>query len=239
MEQVKEKRNSIETINKIGKVGGVLALIVKIAVICGMVGIVIGAACIYLFVPKNLFQMDYTGKADITVDAGTIGMTEKEVGEWDVEKIMAQLELSLNNQVLQIDSPEVDGTVMTFQGVVDTESVTRDNLIWILAAVFVDLLLYFGIVLMLGKLMKAFKVCTTPFSADIIRKLRNVAISLIPWALLEPMCMEVVRYALSPNKMQFGVSISMGMVLVVISFLIIVEIFKYGAMLQQESDETL
>ena len=92
---------------------------------------------------------------------------------------------------------------------------------------------------MLAKLMKAFKVCTTPFSEDIIRKLRNVAISLIPWALLEPMCEEVIRYALSPNKMQFGVSISMGMVLVVISFLIIVEIFKYGAMLQQESDETL
>ena len=237
MEQVKEKRNSIETINKIGKVGGVLALIVKIAVICGMVGIVIGAACIYLFVPKNLFQMDYTGKADITVDAGVLELSEEEVGEW--EKVIEQMVFSLNNQVLQMDSPELDGTVMTFQGVADTESVTRDNLIWILAAVFVDLLLYFGIVLMLAKLMKAFKVCTTPFSEDIIRKLRNVAISLIPWALLEPTCEEVIRYALSPNKMQFGVSISMGMVLVVISFLIIVEIFKYGAMLQQESDETL
>ena len=237
MEQVKEKRNSIETINKIGKVGGVLALIVKIAVICGMVGIVIGAACIYLFVPKNLFQMDYTGKADITVDAGVLELSEEEVGEW--EKVIEQMVFSLNNQVLQMDSPELDGTVMTFQGVADTESVTRDNLIWILAAVFVDLLLYFGIVLMLAKLMKAFKVCTTPFSEDIFRKLRNVAISLIPWALLEPTCEEVIRYALSPNKMQFGVSISMGMVLVVISFLIIVEIFKYGAMLQQESDETL
>ena len=237
MEQVKEKRNSIETINKIGKVGGVLAMIVKIAVICGMVGIVIGAACIYLFVPKNLFQMDYTGKADITVDVGVLELSEEEVGEW--EKVIEQMVFSLNNQVLQMDSPELDGTVMTFQGVADTESVTRDNLIWILAAVFVDLLLYFGIVLMLAKLMKAFKVCTTPFSEDIIRKLRNVAISLIPWALLEPMCEEVIRYALSPNKMQFGVSISMGMVLVVISFLIIVEIFKYGAMLQQESDETL
>ena len=125
MEQVKEKRNSIETINKIGKVGGVLALIVKIAVICGMVGIVIGAACIYLFVPKNLFQMDYTGKADITVDAGVLELSEEEVGEW--EKVIEQMVFSLNNQVLQMDSPELDGTVMTFQGVADTESVTRDN----------------------------------------------------------------------------------------------------------------
>ena len=41
------------------------------------------------------------------------------------------------------------------------------------------------------------------------------------------------------DKMQLNLGIDLGMVLVIVIIFVITYIFKYGAVLQQESDETL
>jgi hypothetical protein len=89
-------------------------------------------------------------------------------------------------------------------------------------AVFCTLVL---IALIFGqKLAKALSVCDSPFEEKVIKAMMNFGKSLIPMAVFF-----VLLYGLS------GVGTALA-VLVVILF---IQIFKYGAKLQQESDETL
>ena len=89
-----------------------------------------------------------------------------------------------------------------------------------------------------GRLCKAFRDCETPFSENVIRCLQHLAYSLIPWTILSPVAENTARNLFS-GDMNIVISLNLGMIVAVLFVFMLVAVFKYGAMLQQESDETL
>ena len=84
-------------------------------------------------------------------------------------------------------------------------------------------------------LMKQFVVCDTPFSDCIVKKMRAFAIALIP-------CMAVYHAVGAVKNNVLGNDGSTGLILSVVFVLVIfvlTMIFKYGAELQKEHDDTV
>ena len=86
-------------------------------------------------------------------------------------------------------------------------------------------------------LMKVLKSCETPFCDDVIKKMTLFANSLIPAIILNMVCGGM--WSSLGKGTEFGLTVNLGSVLLVAVLYLLVVVFKYGAQLQQESDETL
>ena len=90
-----------------------------------------------------------------------------------------------------------------------------------------------------GALCKAFRYCESPFEENVIKKMQNLAISLIPWTIISSIAESFVTNLLNVGRFEFGIGVDFNVVLVIALIFVLVYIFKYGAVLQRESDETL
>ena len=66
----------------------------------------------------------------------------------------------------------------------------------------------------------------------------SFAFSLIPWVFLSSL-VNSVSNSITTGGPHVSLSINLGMILIILVIFALTLIFKYGAVLQQESDETL
>lgn len=230
------KQEVVAKINKFGKIGEVIAQISRIFVILGAV-ILLAAGILMLAMPKDLFTLDYYVGMDMQVDLDAIGET---VTDEDIE------ELSMEAYSVAVDGEEmemVDFTVDRDNNTVAIEMASQPTNIFhpvkIVIFILVETLLMvvnFITITFIIKLCKEFKTCETPFSAGVIKRIKQVGFSLIPWCIVYPTAEAAADFMVSNN---LNISIDIGMIIMVLVVLALAYIFQYGAMLQQESDETL
>ncbi len=230
------KQEVVAKINKFGKIGEVIAQISRIFVILGAV-ILLAAGILMLARPKDLFTLDYYVGMDMQVDLDAIGET---VTDEDIE------ELSMEAYSVAVDGEEmemVDFTVDRDNNTVAIEMASQPTNIFhpvkIVIFILVETLLMvvnFITITFIIKLCKEFKTCETPFSAGVIKRIKQVGFSLIPWCIMYPTAEAAANFMVSNN---LNISIDIGMIIMVLVVLALAYIFQYGAMLQQESDETL
>ncbi|MCR4594481.1 MAG: DUF2975 domain-containing protein, partial [Clostridiales bacterium] len=89
----------------------------------------------------------------------------------------------------------------------------------------------------LDSLMKALKGCQTPFSADVIKRMTQFAYSLIPVVVFKTIS-DGLWSGLGSSS-ELSLSTDLGIVMLAAVVFLLIAVFKYGAQLQQESDETL
>ena len=93
-------------------------------------------------------------------------------------------------------------------------------------------------VAMFLKLCDAFKTCRSPFDEPVIKRMNIFAWTLIVCAVVGAFAKGAVSAALAGlGKMSFDLSLTPIFTALVVFFLCMV--FRYGAQLQQEADETL
>lgn len=230
------KQEVVAKINKFGKIGEVIAQISRIFVILGAV-ILLAAGIFMLAVPKDFIAMDYYVGMDMQVDLDAVGET---VTDEDIE------ELNMEAYSVAVDGEEmemVDFTVDRDNNTVAIEMASQPTNIFhpvkIVIFILVETLLMvvnFITITFIIKLCKEFKTCETPFSAGVIKRIKQVGFSLIPWCIMYPTAEAAANFMVSNN---LNISIDIGMIIMVLVVLALAYIFQYGAMLQQESDETL
>ncbi len=230
------KQEVVAKINKFGKIGEVIAQISRIFVILGAV-ILLAAGILMLAMPKDLFTLDYYVGMDMQVDLDAVGET---VTDEDIE------ELNMEAYSVAVDGEEmemVDFTVDRDNNTVAIEMASQPTNIFhpvkIVIFILVETLLMvvnFITITFIIKLCKEFKTCETPFSAGVIKRIKQVGFSLIPWCIMYPTAEAAANFMVSNN---LNISIDIGMIIMVLVVLALAYIFQYGAMLQQESDETL
>lgn len=234
------KNEAIEKINKIGNVGYIIGKIAKIIIIIGFVGALVGAiACTIL--PKNLLNVRVGGNATVAIDLKTLKAADK-VSESDLQGAIEEIskgELDLADKEYAFTGAHVDNRVITFDGEAKVpQLITIKSILglcimalFLLAAVYVTLIY-------ITRLCKALKVCVSPFEENVVASLTAFSYSLIPYAVIASLCPAIVDVCLGSSDSIF-VNINSGVVLVVIALICLSFIFKYGAALQKESDETL
>lgn len=224
------KEEAIKKINKIGKISGIFALISKILVGMGLFLLLVGVVVCFM-VPESFVKFGIGTEMDITVDMNSI---EQNLSDADVEMLKKDM-------VVNVEAPAevtIDNNVIRVSEADENLTLTLRDIAWLLVVVTLGLVMTMITLCFISGLCKAFRDCSTPFEPNVIKKMQNFAYSLIPWALVSTVTQSVSNSLVS-NKLDLTLSVDLGVIIVVLVVFLLVHIFKYGAVLQQESDETL
>ena len=232
------KEEAIKKINKIGKVSSVFALIGKIVIGMSM-ALLLLSAIICFFVPEELMTISIDEKVGFTLDASSFGET---ITDEDTEELKKDFEESFEAEVageeMQLEDISVTDNKLQANTVIPTYSFTIRDFAWLMLVLALNVTMIMVTLCFISALCKAFRDCESPFEENVVKKMRNLAFSLIPWAIFSSITNSVAD-SLLQNKVSVNLTVDLGVIMIVLVVFLMVHIFKYGAMLQQESDETL
>ena len=243
------KELAIKKINRMGHAGVIITTISKILVIlCSLLIIVLA---IRLFcIPKSLLSITTYSNVDVTVDPSGMEIRQTETEQNNtlesIKKLMSDGSFSIitNGTTIPLDFiPDdeqltADNTYLVFHNNSEPNTFTPHNLAWFLISVLPYLIMTWITLFFAGRLCNAFRYCESPFEKSITRKMSTFAYSLIPWVFFSTIVNTIGNFLLNGSP-QFTIQINIGMIFIILIIFALVFIFKYGAVLQQESDETL
>ena len=248
------KEQAIQKINKVGKISYIITVICKILVIAGLVCTVAGAV-IWLIQPAETMRVTQRSAMIVEMSKEGLGqdITNTELAEmeaalergeqWQVKQvrngmISPGLNMISTGQTYVPVAMDLKEDGVTIDMITDGVSFTMREMACLSLLMAAVLAMTIVTLTFVEGLCKAFRDCTSPFEEQVIKKMQRVAICLIPWTLVSSIG-DTITNSMMSGGMQWTVSLDLGVVLVVVIVLILVYIFKYGAVLQQESDETL
>lgn len=235
------KEQAIQKINKVGKAGHIVTLVCRIVLIVGIAALAIGMI-VMAFVPRGALTLQSKAEATFQIDLNAMN---RSLSKEQVDRInrgdtgyysFAYIESSGR----QYDMTEISATT---EGVLvkgDGEETTLDlhRLSYTLLPVLITLVCALVCMIFAGRLCKAFHRCETPFEENVIQKLQQLAYSLVPWTVFSSLADGTIDSLLT-GQLRLYFNINVGMIVTVLLVFLLVVVFKYGAVLQQESDETL
>lgn len=236
------KEDAISKINKMGRIATIITVIAKIFIIMALIG-VFAATVAAAFIPKDFLTVSTDSRFLVDISFSSFGktLTDEELlqGRQEVEKILEEEAadgagyginaIDINNDSIYVDVTDTSNNI----------DFNLHSLVWVLSFVLFYLAMTLVTLFFIGFLFKAFQNCKSPFEQNVIKKMKNLAFSLIPWAVLSTVRDSVIRSFFTKSIQFNGIGIDLKIVMAVLIILALAYIFQYGAVLQQESDETL
>lgn len=235
------KNKGIKGINTAGLIGYIISVLLSIAVIATMVITGIGTAGAIAIADKEI-KVNMSTAIDISATGDFLGTLNNfmKVGEVEnLEDIITE-----DGKTVKVDDSDLSevSAYKTENGFLvnaktNEKVFTIKNIIVNLVATFIFLLTVEIAVHFLASLMKALRKCETPFCESVIKSMSRFAVSLIPAVFMNMVCGGMWSSLSSGSG--FAMTVNLGSVLLVAVIFLLIAVFKYGALLQQESDETL
>lgn len=232
------KAEAVKKINTMGKVGSILAIIANVCVAVGILG-VIAVMVVTAVIPKGCAVVKTEGTFDVDLDLAAV---DRVLSDEEQARINA---LSTAGDRIAINGEEMaqltaEATATAVKVTADSKTLTLDihdlsRYLWpaLLALVAMEVTFIFAL-----RLCNAFKRCISPFEENVIAKMKALAWSLLPWIVLPAFAESALTNLLS-GGFRWNFSLDLTMIVTVLIVFVLVRIFQYGAILQQESDETL
>ena len=229
------KEEAIKKINSIGKISGIITLIAKVLVGIAIAAVLLGTV-IFMLLPDSMIKISTTADVSMEIDYSAVGIT---ISDEQMAEAKAQLERDIIEQDGEgFTSVEVTPSLIKMTGAVEEYEFTMKIVVELLVLALVTLILTFVTLIFVGRLCQAFRDCQSPFEENVIKKMQHFAYALIPWAVISTITTSITESLMS-KKVIVNFNFDLRTILIVLVVLVLVYIFKYGAMLQQESDETL
>lgn len=231
------KDQNILKVNKIGRVGHIITLIAKIIMGIAVAGVTI-AFIVTLFLPDDLVTGKVVGDAVFEVNLPD-GVAEAIVTD------NANGTGNLGNAKIDILNGEINLTEVGMQD--NTLILSGDGEVWNISiehlsigmfAVVILVITTFVLLFFVGDLCKKFEICENPFEEEVIKSLDRFEIMLIVWAVIS-MIGEAVADAFMSGLANASFSVNFSSIFMILIVYGLISVFKYGAKLQTEADETL
>lgn len=236
------KEQAISKINKMGKVGRILTIIARIFVSIAVVAGIIGT--IFLIkLPDNFIKLNINGDATVDVDLSSVGINLSNKEQKDVKKNLEEGNFTVSvgqgyQSNLDINEANVTDKGFSLRANGDMANFSLHNIFAVTIAATIYSIMTIITLCFVGSLCKAFENCQSPFEEAVIKKMKNLAFSLIPWVVLSTITEGLVAGVMTGN-FDITAGIRLDMVFIILIIFVLTYIFQYGAVLQQESDETL
>lgn len=236
------KEKALKRIHRMGKVGTFFTVLAKIVTIFGLVLSLVLAVALSV-VPADLVTINTSGNVEAVVNVDSVKRLSSSTDAKDIERALNRIakngrfsvngtnftEMNVSKDVkeVSIKADKISAPVINLASIRNIFCVGAGYLVFVLITLSA-----------IGKLCRAVRECETPFEEEVIKRLRRFCYSLWPWVIVDSAMKSITSFLLG-NTESIALSINMGMLAVTLTVGGIVYIFKYGAMLQQESDETL
>lgn len=232
-----DKVKAVKNINKIGKAGTAISTVIQVFLIIGIVGVIVGAAFL-LTIPSDLFSFSINSGGNMEFDVDGIAEAGFKLFSKDPEGSFVDVDFTMNGIDYEAVNTEVNGSHVSMELEGTSNVITPARLGIVLAAAGVILLMTMAVMIFIKKLCKSIRDCESPFDQTVIKNLEHCAWALIPWIFVSGISQNFIKAGLTGGRnMMFSVNLST--VLVILLIFALTYIFKYGAQLQTESDETL
>lgn len=235
------KNSNIKKINTAGLIGYIISIILIIGVIAGMV--VIGICTIAAFKVSN---DDINVKVATNININSTGNFLEKLNSFvkieDIDDLTTLAETAKegiklgDSRLSELKVQEEDGG-LAIDAKTNEINISMKKIITALIFTFIYLGAVTVTLYMVKALMKSLKNCETPFAEDVIKNMTRFATSLVCVVILEIIFGGFWSSLASRGVYNFNINLES--VLLVAVIYILITIFKYGAKLQQESDETL
>ena len=230
------ENNNIQTkVNRIGKAGRIVSIVLIVLLSIGAFSLLLaGGVCAVL--PENTVEVSFRPNADVLVGRSILGQ------EWSrIDEIVAEAQEALTGkygEVIQFEKTD-RGLLIRLERLMEEGEVFRlRNALGAIWAGLVGIASAIVALVMFLKLCKAFEACRSPFDEPVIQRMTTFAWTLIVCAVVSCFARGAVSAVLSGwQRMSFNLNLTSVFTALMVFFLCMV--FRYGAQLQREADETL
>lgn len=217
------KNENVRKINSLGKISRIIIIILKVAVLIAAIGLLVGSL-LCLAIPKDSIRISGSATAEMVVDNNSFVDEIIKIDDVHFDSNLFGAKLKC---ILQDNGVTNDERIFTLDAAAN--DINSGHIKYSIAAVCflgaVYCSIFFVILCLAHKFAKSLEICNSPFEENVIKHMKKFGISLIPWA--------GITLLISGNLNGIVVT------LIVFVIFLFISIFKYGAQLQQESDETL
>ncbi len=212
------KNETIQNINKIGRISNIVLKICKIIMIIGTVIMLITTGLMFTVSTEDEINVDFKGSGSIEIYSEILPLENMNFEFDDEAKSFLKTELVKN---------DANTSIYSISATIDNEKIAEiftetrlKNILRLIAMIYIIVVLTFG-----EKIAKALSKCESPFEEAVIKALKTFSYVFIPMAFID---------------LDTGFdAISLTGILTVLIIFALVKVFEYGGKLQQESDETL
>lgn len=225
---------SVARMNKVGKVGKIVTLVIIVFAILAAVGTAV-TAITATAIPKNTIEARVSAQTDVTLSKDVFGDLNGVIVD-AVSQHVGKLDNVLSGSV-DVKAENADGNAVIH--------VNADNLkvqsgsfapaIWI---GFVNIVAFIVCAFFFKGLMGELEISRSPFTEGVVDKMRRFAIALLAVSIATSVLNAVFGCILMGGHM-FSLSLNLGSIITAVIIFVLAIVFRYGAQLQKESDETL
>ncbi len=231
------KEKAIRNINRMGNAGRIISIIIIVILSIGELAALLGIGALAA-IPEGLVTMSGNMEMQMDVDTSLVnGPGAGAAGQLAGSMSFGMGGLEFGTDVVQ------NGNVISYQTAPISSNFDIKEFIPVVAAGIAVITMAIISCVFILKLCNAFRSCHSPFEENVVKKMRNLAFSLIPWTVISSFSSMLSSFAISNliinGQQRLHFSVDLGMLLVVAVILMLSVIFRYGSVLQQESDETL
>ncbi|MBR7034124.1 MAG: DUF2975 domain-containing protein [Clostridia bacterium] len=228
---------SVRRIKAIGKVCRILSTVMMVLMIIGTAGLVV-SGIVLAVIPQSAISADVTGSADVTVSGDWIDRIPEDQIDNIPEKIEeGSFALRINGD--KVKDVERDGDKIVLHAEGDARQFTLRKVGFALLCFALIPGALIAVFVMMRRLMRALETADSPFSDGVVKGMTGFAISLIPYAVLKPLASGLGRGFLLGGEVDFSFGVDLSTAFAALVIILLIMIFKYGAAIQKESDETL
>ena len=231
-------------VNTIAKIGRIITTIVAVFMILAAIATAVGIG-ITASMPKEALQVEISGTADVTakgevlesianaiIDSSEGGKGEIKLGDSDVA--IGDVEDSVPDDVTAKKTDK--GITLSADGY--KMNLTVKSVLVALIFTFINTVCAVVVLFMIRALFKSIEKSETPFSDDVIKRMKNFGFSLIPLAIINGTS-ENAWDSLTTMGANIHFGVDFKIVFGILIVFMLAMIFSYGAQLQKQSDETL
>lgn len=233
------KNEIMSKVNTIGKIGHIIANIGKVMLAIGAVACIV-AGFILVAMPDDLVTIHMDGQATIEINAaemvGTTFLTTHGATAITWGDVSSSLEVNGMEYGVVGMTPTENGFLIDAEA--DSYSLKLSQFANAIFLGALNCAVMWVVLHLVSGLCKQFKECETPFTEEIAKGLKKIAIALIPMAFITNLTTSVTNSMMS-GKVNIVIGVDVTTILMVLLVFMLSAIFSYGTMLQQESDETL
>ncbi len=240
---------SIKTkVNRIGLIGQIVSIVLIILMSVSIVALAAGNVILALL-PKDAVTVGVKTDMDVTVSDALIGPFKDQITDQMLEE--ANISMRVNGtEFSDIALEKADGGLM-MRAATDRIALNLSQFGKTMLAGLIYCVCVLVVFIFLKRLSDGFRRCDTPFAADVVKRMNVFAWVLLGCAVVSSFAESIantlmmrnmdLEFSLNPANLNSGFHFSLNLapIFVALVVLFLTMIFRYGAQLQQESDETL
>lgn len=233
-------KNSVKKkVNGIGLAGKIISIVMIVLMAIACSGL-LTAGIIFAVMPKDSIRIGVDADVSVEVSDRLLGLIGEDLAEGAIDGI--------NNRKRADDEPfeltaEKTDSGLLVKADADSRSFFMKGLIVPVITGFIFCAALLVVFVFLRRLCDSFRTCDSPFDAEVIKRMKVFAWVLVGAAALMSAAGSVGRTVGSLFKLggSFSLDFSLNLwpVFIALVVLFLTVIFRYGAELQKESDETL